>query len=157
MERQTLKWNVQVKKPYSFDQAQKDALRNGPAPTLGKFHQASFDWVTAHMLGEPMKTLEEQLLGTESQAAVSRAVEAAVARADAAGLPPAYEPHFSMQRRREMVDQVNANQRLEGYEPDEQLRQLQERFIAGELETKEMLEILTDYALNIQAQPPTDV
>jgi len=103
------------------------------------------------------KSIEELLLGVENQTAASKAVQSAVARADTSGLPPAYEPHFSMLRRREMVDQVNANQRLEGYEPDEQLRQLQERFIAGELDTKEMLEILTNYALKIQAQPPTDV
>lgn len=43
------------------------------------------------------KTLEELILGTESQAAVTKAVQDAVARADAAGLPPAYEPDFSLQ------------------------------------------------------------
>lgn len=94
-----------------------------------------------------MKTLEELLLDVATQAATTKAVQAAVARANASGLPRAYEPDFSMQRRREMVDQVNANQRHEGYEPDEQLQQLQERFIRGELETKEMIEILNDYAL----------
>jgi ribosome assembly protein YihI (activator of Der GTPase) len=83
-----------------------------------------------------MKTLEEQILGAESQAAVSHAVQEAVERAK--------------MRRREMVDQVNANQRLEGYEPDEQLRQLQERFIAGELETSQMIELLTEYGRECQ-------
>ena len=83
-----------------------------------------------------MKTTEELLLGAENQAAASQAVQVAVERAK--------------QRRREMVDQVNANQRLEGYEPDWQLRQLQEQFIADELETSEMIELLTAYALKIR-------
>jgi hypothetical protein len=51
----------------------------------------------------------------------------------------------AMEIRRQMVEHVNANQRLEGYEPDEQLTQLQERFIAGELETSQMIELLTQY------------
>ena len=54
--------------------------------------------------------------------------------------------------RREMVNQVNANQRLEGYEPDEQLQQLQERFIAGTMDTKEMIEVLTEYARKISTR-----
>lgn len=108
-----------------------------------------------------MKTLEELMFGAENNERVTQAVQEAIARADAAGLPPAYEPYFSMSqtmpveevlklRRREMVEQVNANQRLEGYEPDEQLTQLQERFVVGELTTTEMIEILTDYANSVQ-------
>lgn len=111
-----------------------------------------------------MKTTEELMFGAENNERVTRAVEEAVARADAAGLPPAYEPYFSMSktmpveevlalRRREMVDQVNANQRLEGYEPDEQLKQLQERFIVGDLTTTEMIAILTTYARRIRNAP----
>lgn len=60
--------------------------------------------------------------------------------------------------RREMVEQVNANQRLEGYEPDEHLRQLQERFIANELSTDQMIQLLTEYAREVQqagANPET--
>lgn len=83
-----------------------------------------------------MKSLEEQILGLENQTAASQAVQEAAERAK--------------QRRREMVDQVNANQRLEGYEPDAQLRQLQEQFIDNELETSEMIELLTAYALKIR-------
>jgi uncharacterized membrane protein YgcG len=82
-----------------------------------------------------MKTIEELLLGAENQAAASQAVATAVEDAK--------------QRRREMVEQVNANQRLEGYVPDEQLAQLQERFIAGELTTTEMTRSITDYAQKI--------
>lgn len=111
-----------------------------------------------------MKTTEELMFGAENNERVTRAIEEAVARADAAGLPPAYEPYLSMSktmpaeevlklRRREMVDQVNANQRLEGYEPDEQLKQLQEQFIAGELATSEMIELLTAYARKIRNAP----
>lgn len=85
-----------------------------------------------------MKTLKEQILGLENQQAASQAVEEAVARAE--------------QRRREMVDQVNANQRLEGYVPDEHLAQLQERFIKGELTPPKMIEMLTDYARKIRQQ-----
>lgn len=36
------------------------------------------------------KSLEELMFGAESQAAVAKAVQDAVERADAAGLPPAY-------------------------------------------------------------------
>lgn len=52
--------------------------------------------------------------------------------------------------RRLMVERVNTNQRLEGYEPDEQLKQLQEQFIAGSLTTTEMIRLLTDYALTVK-------
>lgn len=108
-----------------------------------------------------MKTTEELMFGDENNERVHQAIDAAVARADAAGLPQAYEPYFSMSktmpvdevlklRRRHMVDQVNANQRLEGYKPDEQLEQLQEQFIAGQLTTTEMIELLTDYAQKIR-------
>lgn len=83
-----------------------------------------------------MKSLEEQILGLENQTAASQAVQEAVERAK--------------QRRREMVDQVNANQRLEGYEPDTHLAQLQEQFIAGELAPDQMIEILTNYARKIR-------
>jgi hypothetical protein len=65
-------------------------------------------------------------------------------------LVPLVQGDDSTQRRREMVEQVNANQRLEGYEPDEQLAQLQARFIAGDLSTTDMLRMLTDYAREIQ-------
>jgi hypothetical protein len=110
------------------------------------------------------KSTEELMFGAESNERVTRAVEEAIAHADAAGLPPAYEPYFSMSktmpvkevlalRRQEMVDQVNANQRLEGYEPDEQLTQLQERFITGELSTSEMIDILITYARKIRKAP----
>lgn len=44
------------------------------------------------------KTLEELLLGAESQAAVSKAVQDAVERADAAGLVPAFEPYVSLSK-----------------------------------------------------------
>jgi hypothetical protein len=108
-----------------------------------------------------MKTTEELMFGDENNDRVRQAIDAAVARADAAGLPPAYEPYFSMSRtmpvdavlklrRRHMVDQVNANQRLEGYEPDKQLDQLQEQFIAGKLTTTEMIELLKDKAQKIR-------
>lgn len=108
-----------------------------------------------------MKTTEELMFGDENNERVHQAINAAVARADAAGLPPGYEPYFSMSktmpvdevlklRRRHMVDQVNANHRLEGYEPDEQLAQLQEQFIAGQLTTTEMIELLTEYAQKIR-------
>jgi hypothetical protein len=108
-----------------------------------------------------MKTTEELMFGQENKELVAQAIDAAVARADAAGLPPAYEPYFAMSktisvdevhkmRRREMVEQVNTNQRLEGYAPDEQLAQLQARFIDGEMTTTEMTEILTEYAQKIR-------
>jgi uncharacterized protein (DUF2062 family) len=45
-----------------------------------------------------MKTTEELLLGAESQAAVAKAVQAAVARADAAGLFPAFQPYITLAR-----------------------------------------------------------
>lgn len=79
-----------------------------------------------------IKSLEELIFGEENQKLAHDAVTAAVARA--------------VEVRRQMVDRVNQNQRLEGFEPDAQLHQLQEQFIAGELTTSEMIEILTDYA-----------
>jgi polyribonucleotide nucleotidyltransferase len=108
-----------------------------------------------------MKSLEELLFDVKNQGMATEALQSAIERAKAAGLPPAYEIYVAMseampveeaqkQRRREMVDQVNAIQRLEGYEPDEQLAQLQERFVAGELTTTEMIDILTDYAKSVQ-------
>jgi hypothetical protein len=42
-----------------------------------------------------MKSLNELILGKENQAAASEAVKRAVARANAKGLPKAYEPEFS--------------------------------------------------------------
>lgn len=82
--------------------------------------------------GTETKSLAELILGEENQKLAHEAVTAAVAQA--------------IDVRRQMVDRVNQNQRLEGYEPDEQLRQLQEQFITGELTTGQMIEILTDYA-----------
>ena len=79
-----------------------------------------------------IKSLEEIIFGEENQKLAHDAVTAAVAR--------------GVEVRRQMVDRVNQNQRLEGFEPDEQLYQLQEQFIAGELTTGQMIEILTDYA-----------
>jgi len=78
------------------------------------------------------KSLDEIIFGEENQRLAHEAVTAAVAR--------------GVEVRRQMVDRVNQNQRLEGFEPDEQLHQLQEQFIAGELTTSQMIEILTDYA-----------
>lgn len=78
------------------------------------------------------KNLNELILGEENQKLAHEAVAAAVTHA--------------IDIRRQMVDRVNQNQRLEGYEPDDQLHQLQEQFIAGELTTGQMIEILTDYA-----------
>ena len=43
-----------------------------------------------------MKTTEELLFGAENQAAVTKAVQAAIARADAAGLFPAFEPYMTL-------------------------------------------------------------
>lgn len=42
------------------------------------------------------KTTEELLFGAESQAAVAKAVQDAVARADVAGLPPAFQPYTTL-------------------------------------------------------------
>jgi len=43
-----------------------------------------------------VKTTEELLFGAESQAAITKAVQAAVARADAAGLFPAFQPYMTL-------------------------------------------------------------
>lgn len=43
-----------------------------------------------------MKTTDELLFGAENEAAVAKAVQAAVARADAAGLFPAFEPYMTL-------------------------------------------------------------
>jgi len=45
-----------------------------------------------------MKSLDELILGKDNQAAASAAVKRAVARANAKGLPKAYEPDFSAGR-----------------------------------------------------------
>jgi hypothetical protein len=45
-----------------------------------------------------MKSLDELILGKDNQAAASAAVKRAVERADAKGLPKAYEPDFSAGR-----------------------------------------------------------
>lgn len=45
-----------------------------------------------------MKTTEELLFEAESQAAASRAVQAAVERADAAGLVPAFQPYVALSK-----------------------------------------------------------
>jgi hypothetical protein len=87
------------------------------------------------------KSLDELIFGEENQKLAHEAVTAAVAHA--------------IDVRRQMVDRVNQNQRLEGYEPDEQLHQLQERFIAGELTTGQMIEMLTDYAKKEVKKWPT--
>jgi len=42
------------------------------------------------------QTTEELMLGAESRAAVEQAVRDAVARADAAGLFPAFEPYMTL-------------------------------------------------------------
>lgn len=47
-----------MKRPYSFDQAQADALKGGPAPTLGKVSPEMIKWVTTNMLGMTMKSNE---------------------------------------------------------------------------------------------------
>lgn len=43
-----------------------------------------------------LKTTEELMFGAESQARVAKAVQDAVARADAAGLPPAFQPYTTL-------------------------------------------------------------
>jgi hypothetical protein len=86
------------------------------------------------------KSLEELILGAENQEAASKAVQDAVER--------------GRNLRREMVEKVNANQRLEGYEPDEHLKEIQERYILGELSTTEMLGSLIDHARSIQRKSP---
>jgi hypothetical protein len=54
------------------------------------------------------KSLEELLLGAENQAAASAAVRRAVARADALGLPRAYEPlPPELQEREERERELN--------------------------------------------------
>lgn len=45
-----------------------------------------------------MKTTEELLLGDENQATISRTVQAAVARADAASLVPAFQPYVALSK-----------------------------------------------------------
>lgn len=82
--------------------------------------------------GSETKSLDELILGEENQKLAHQAVTTAAA--------------YAIGVRQEMVDQVNANQRIEGYEPDTHLRQLQEQFIAGELTTSEMIDMLTSYA-----------
>jgi hypothetical protein len=47
------------------------------------------------------KTLEELMFGAENEALVAKAVQDAVARADAAGLMPAFEPYTSLELRRQ--------------------------------------------------------
>lgn len=42
------------------------------------------------------KSTEELLFGAENQAAVTKAVQEAVARADAAGLFPAFQPYTTL-------------------------------------------------------------
>lgn len=42
------------------------------------------------------KSLDEMLLGIESQERIKKAIRDAVARADAAGLVPAFEPYISL-------------------------------------------------------------
>jgi len=42
------------------------------------------------------KTFEEWMFGAETQAQISKAVQDAIARADAADLPPAFEPYMTL-------------------------------------------------------------
>jgi hypothetical protein len=39
-----------MKKPYSFDNAQRDALKGGPEPKPAKIDPDTVDWVTTNML-----------------------------------------------------------------------------------------------------------
>lgn len=92
------------------------------------------------------KTLEELLLSPEAQARASEAVRQAVARAKAAGLPPAYEPEFSMERRRQAVEQMNAGFALDGFTPDAQDLDNQRRYIAGKLSLDDLLAHAREFA-----------
>jgi hypothetical protein len=48
--------------------------------------------------------------------------------------------------RSKIVRQANANSALEGFTPDEQLLEMQRRFIAGELDTDTMLKMVRETA-----------
>jgi hypothetical protein len=48
--------------------------------------------------------------------------------------------------RAKIVRQANANSALEGFTPDEQLLDMQRRFIAGELDTDTMLKMVRETA-----------
>lgn len=55
------------------------------------------------------KTTEELILGAKNQEEASKAVQNAVARADAAGLVPAFEPYVSLAKhlsREEILQQI---------------------------------------------------
>lgn len=59
--------------------------------------------------------------------------------------------------RRKVVKQANANSALEGLTPDAQMLDMQERFIAGELDTDTMIQMVRELAEKAgePLQPPT--
>lgn len=99
------------------------------------------------------KSREELILGPEYQDGVRHAMGDAVARAEAAGLPPAYEPQFSMERRRQDVAQMNAIFALSGFTPDGQDLENQRRYILGELTLHDLLAHAREFA---RAHQPTN-
>lgn len=50
--------------------------------------------------------------------------------------------------RRKIVTRANVNAALEGFTPDAQMLDIQERFIAGELDTNTMLKMVSETAEN---------
>jgi hypothetical protein len=52
----------------------------------------------------------------------------------------------SIEWRTHLVAQANANAALEGFTPDAQVRDMQQRFIAGELDIDGMLQLVRDLA-----------
>ncbi|GAB3441679.1 antitoxin VbhA family protein [Massilia solisilvae] len=99
------------------------------------------------------KAVEELILGAGFQEGARQAVDEAVARADSAGLPPAYEPQFSMERRRNDVMQMNAIFELSGFTPDGQDLENQRRYILGELTLNDLLAHAQAFA---RAHQPTN-
>jgi len=66
------------------------------------------------------KSTEELMFGAESQAAVAKAVQAAVERADAAGLVPAFQPYVALSKhlRREELLALRRAERTKEAEKD---------------------------------------
>jgi len=77
-----------------------------------------------------------------------------VASSDAAGLPPAYWPDYGIEDRRRAVEQMNANARLAGFEPDVQDLEQQRRYVAGELSLDDLPASAREFALATAARPP---
>jgi len=98
------------KKPYSFDKAQDDALKDGPTPTPVRIDYELVDWVTEHMLTHP----DEK--------------------------PPSGKlSNMERLRREDAVRFANASMYLSGFETvSEEFQAKAQKFIDGEIDVEDL-------------------